>query len=232
MNMRNVTTAIICALYVTGSLVATAQEVKVIHQSSAEVHNVVSQYMAVARSGDAGALHKARSALAQNVVELGVEIHRHITIEEAFVLRLEILKVACELLAKPIDYDPEKIWQGPPGRIPWPPDEERPEHLRGEPLWWPGTDPDGYKEKNPELYAYYKPLYEEYLKNSRKHSQQRRLQAARRDLIRDIRMFLGMSFSPQFRNADQRYIQCREVVNKLIQDEQLRKELFAEEPPE
>jgi len=229
MNTRNVNAAIICALCVTGTIVAA--EAPVIHRTFADVQNVVTQKLAAARAGDFKELRIAKDSLFGVSTRDNVTIRNHITLEESFALRLEILKVACELAARPIDYDPEKIWPGAPGKIPWPPAGERPENLRGRPLWWTGTGPDGYKESDPELYAYYKPLYEEYLKNSRKHSQQESLQVVRKDLIREIRTSLGMGRPPQFRNAQQQYVQRREVVNKLIQDEQLRKELFAEEPP-
>jgi len=227
MNTRKVSAAIISSLCVTGAI--TLAEETVIQRTFVDVQNVVSQKLAAAKEGNFKELRVAKDSLFGVSTKDNVTIRNRITIEESFALRLEILKVACELLARPIDYDPEKIWQGPPG-IPWPPDSERPDNLRGRPLWWPGTGPDGYQEKDPELYAYYKPLYEEYLKNTRKHSQQMSLQSVRKDLIQDVRWHLRLHVPVQ--NRSSQHVTLREIVNKVIQDKQLLKEIFAENPPE
>ena len=78
---------------------AVAQDT-IINQSSAEVHNVVTQKLAAARAGDLKALGEARDAMT-SVKRGNVIINRHITDEESLVLRLETLKVACELMARP-----------------------------------------------------------------------------------------------------------------------------------
>ena len=230
MNTRNVNATIISALCATGAVVA-AEEVKVIHMSSVEVQNVVSQHMAAARSGDVKSLSAARSELYSQSGRDNVKIVRDITVEEVFVFKLELLKIA-ESLIDPT-FDPDATPKaGTHGVVPRPPVEELPEEIKGRPLWRMRQDPEDFKESDPELYAFYKPLYEESLRNTERRSQQMTARNMRKDLIEDIRrIYLGMRLASKFRNTDQQYVQRREVVNKLIQDERLRKELFAEEPP-
>jgi len=231
MSTRKLNAAIISILCATGTIVA-AEEVKTIRMSSVEVQNVVSQHMAAARSGDAGALNKARRELYAQSGRDNVNIVREITPEEVFVFKLELLKIAESLIDPTFNLD-EFRKAGADGVVPRPPVEERPEKFRDRylPLWMPRQDPEDFKESDPELYAFYKPLYEENLRNTKRRDQQMGARGTREALIREVRMYLGMSYSSaQYRNTNPQYVQRREVVNKLIQDKQLLKELFAEEP--
>ena len=219
MNTRNATAIII--LCAAGPL-AMAEGDAVIHQSSAEVHNVVTQKLAAARAGDLKELRAARESLA-SVKRDGVTVNRHITDQESLALRLEILKAADELDDK--TFDPEAIpGTGLDGIVPKPPREDLPEKLKGIPLWHSREPPEHFKEKNPELYAYYKPLYEENLQNTKTRSQKMSVRVVRKDLLRDVRWRL--KGRPDLRPH---YL---ELVNAIIQDEQLRGEILSGEEPD
>jgi len=149
--------------------------------------------------------------------------------EEVFPVRLQILQVADKMQDKSYDRD-GKPKSGLYDNVPWPPENERPEALRGKPLWWPRTPPEYYKEKNPKLYAFYKPLYEENQRNTRKYLREAHIRVIRTELLELIKRSLKIECD---RGKDSRYFDLYlHLVDEIIKDEQLRDEILSDLPPE
>ena len=149
--------------------------------------------------------------------------------EEVFPVRLQMLKVADKMRDKSYDRD-VKTKAGIYDSVPWPPEDERPKALRGKPLWWPRTSPEYYKERNPELYAFYKPLYEENQRNTKKYLREARIRVIRTNLLGLIKRSLKIECDrgKDSLNFD-RYLH---LVDETITDKQLRDEILSAIPPE
>jgi len=201
-----------------------------IHLTAEEVINIVSQKLDVAQSRkDAEALQAAKDNLPAISSGYGKKVYRHLAPEQTFALELKILQVADRMQDKSYDHTirPKAGWYG---SVPWPPKNERPEALRDIPLWWPRTPPERYKERDPELYAFYKPLYEENLRNTKKHQYEGSVRVVREDMLRDTRGRLKFECD---RGAESRdfglYLR---LVDEIIEDKQLRDEILSDIPPE
>jgi hypothetical protein len=202
---------------------------EIINQNFADVQNVVSQNLVAAKSGDIEALQEAKDALPAIVSTDTIKIYRHVTDEETFFLKLKILNVANELVDK--SFDPKRVTRaGKFGIIPWPAEEDRPESLKGKLLWRPRQNPDDYKETDPDLYAYYKPLYEENLRNTKKHEHQRIARTIRDDMLRDAKD--GLKFECDKDDKSHNLGLYLRQVDEIIEDKQLRDEILSDIPPE
>jgi hypothetical protein len=201
-----------------------------IHLTAEEVINIVSQKLDVAQSRkDARALRAAKDNLPAISSGYGKKVYRHLAPEQTFALELKILQVADRMQDKSYDHTirPKAGWYGD---VPWPPENERPEALRDIPLWWPRTSPEYYKERDPELYAFYKPLYEENLRNTKKHQYEGGVRVVREDMLRDTRGRLKFECD---RGAESRNFSLYlRLVDEIIEDKQLRDEILSDIPPE
>lgn len=224
MNVKYFTARFIGALFMASPAAASAGES--IHLSFAEVQNIVSQKLAVAQSkNDATALQEAEDVVKGKICTNAV-IYLQYGPEESFFLKLHILKVADGMKDKA--FDPKRRTKaGTNGKVPWPPDNERPQALIGQPLWTPGQDPEDFKEANPKLYAIYKPLYDENINNTEKHKREGIIIRIRRDLLRDIRAEVKDTVldnkKAQFHS---RYV---DLVKKYIEDAELQKDILSKE---
>jgi len=227
MKNRMLKSCCVVGLFVACPFFVSAKEI--IHQSLADVCNVVSQKLAVARGGDVEALQEAQAALPAIVSTDETVIYRHLTVEESLALKLEILKTADAMLDKSFDSE-KKAKAGIFGSVPWPLDKDRPEKLRGKPLWMPRQNPEDFKDANPDLYAYYKPLYDENIKNTGRHKSQGLIRSIRKDVLRDVRRTLKSEESTVAKTD--RAVQCRELVDRIILDERLKKEILSEAAPD
>jgi hypothetical protein len=203
---------------------------EVIHRTEEEVISVVSQKLSIAKSEkDVEALQAAKDMLFSCSTKGEKTTFHHLTSEAFFKLRLQILQVADRMQDKSYDHTirPKAGWYG---SVPWPPKNERPEALRDIPLWWPRTPPERYKERDPELYAFYKPLYEENLRNTKKHQYEGGVRVVREDMLRIIRERLKFECD---RGAESRdfglYLR---LVDEIIEDKRLRDEILSDIPPE
>jgi len=201
-----------------------------IHLTAEEVINIVSQKLDVAQSRkDARALRAAKDNLPAISSGYGKKVYRHLAPEQTFALELKILQVADRMQDKSYDHTirPKAGWYGD---VPWPPENERPEALRDIPLWWPRTSPEYYKERDPELYAFYKPLYEENLRNTKKHQYEGGVRVVREDMLRDTRGRL--KFECDRGNDSRKFGLYLRLVDEIIEDKQLRDEILSDIPPE
>jgi hypothetical protein len=201
-----------------------------IHLTAEEVINIVSQKLDVAQSRkDAEALQAAKDNLPAISSRDGKKVYRHLAPEQTFALELKILQVADKMQDKSYDLTirPKAGWYG---SVPWPPENERPEALRNARLWYPRTPPEYYREKDPELYAFYKPLFEENRKNTEKHTRETRIREVRRGLLNSIKWYLEIECD---RGAESRdFGSYLRLVDEIIEDKQLRDEILSDIPPE
>jgi hypothetical protein len=203
---------------------------EVIHRTEEEVISVVSQKLSVAKcEKDVEALQAAKYMLFSCSTKGEKTTFHHLTSEAFFKLRLQILQVADRMQDKSYDHTirPKAGWYGD---VPWPPENERPEALRDIPLWWPRTSPEYYKERNPELYAFYKPLYEENLRNTKKHQYEGGVRVVREDMLRVIKERL--KFECDRGNDSRNFGLYLRLVDEIIEDKQLRDEILSDIPPE
>lgn len=225
MNVKHISINFVNILFVLLSSGTMAEEI--VHFSFDEVQNIVSQKLAVAQSKqDYNALQEAKSFLPAIVTSDGTTIYRHITPEQTFLLRLQIFKVADSMQDK--SFNPKtRTKAGIYGKVPWPTDKERPLNLAGKPLWGPGQDPEDFKDSKPNLYAIYKPLYDENLKNTEKHKREGLVRSIRKDLLRDVRSDVkNASLDKNDPQCHSRYVA---LVKGIIKDEQLQQRILSEE---
>jgi hypothetical protein len=203
---------------------------EVIHRTEEEVVNIVSQKLSIAKSEkDVAALQAAKGMMFGISKRKGISIYHHHSRETAFKLQLQILQVADSMQDKSYDHTvmPKAGWYG---SVPWPPENERPEALRNARPWYPRTPPEYYKESNPELYAFYKPLYEENLRNTKKHQYEGGVRGVREGLLRDIRRELKHAYDSSDRSSD--FSLYLRLVDEIIENKPLRDEILADIPRE
>lgn len=215
------------------SLIALSQHIwaeEVVHFSAEEAINIVSQKLNIAQSqNDAAALKAAKNNISAISTKDGKEVYRHLTPEQTFSLQLQILQVADKMQDKAYNRNimPK---EGIYGNVPWPSKDELPEELRGEPLWWPRTPPEYYKERNPELYAFYKPLYEKNQQNTTKHQHEGCIRAVRNRLLREVKTRLTHQGNRGEKTQDSNVY--RGLVDEIITDRQLLEEILSDTPIE
>jgi len=203
---------------------------EVIHRTEEEVISVVSQKLSIAKSEkDVEALQAAKGMMFSSSTKGDKTTFHHLTSEASFKLRLQILQVADKMQDK--SYDPKVMPKaGMYGQVPWPPENVSPEALRNIRPWYPRTPPERYKERDPELYALYKPLYEENLRNTKKHQYEGGVRAVREDMLRVIRRRL--KFECDRGNDSRNFGLYLRLVDEIIKDKQLRDEILSDIPPE
>ena len=150
-------------------------------------------------------------------------------LEEIFPLKLQTLQVVDKMQDKSYDRN-IKPKAGIYDDVPWPPENERPEAFRDAPLWWPRTPPEYYKERDPELYAFYKPLFDENRKNTEKYIREARIRVARADLLSSVRRYLEIECDKDDKSHNLG-LYLRQV-DEIIEDKQLRDEILSDIPPE
>jgi predicted DCC family thiol-disulfide oxidoreductase YuxK len=209
--------------------VATAD--KDVYLSFVEYQADVTQKLANAQNKNADTVLQEIEAFekrAKYVDTNGVTRLRY-ALEEIFPLKLQTLQVVDKMQDKSYDLTirPKAGWYG---SVPWPPENERPEALRNARLWYPRTPPEYYREKDPELYAFYKPLFEENRKNTEKHTRETRIREVRRGLLNSIKWYLEIECD---RGAESRdFGSYLRLVDEIIEDKQLRDEILSDIPPE
>lgn len=201
-----------------------------IHLTAEEAMNIVSQKLDFAQSRkDAEALQAAKDNIPAISSRDGKKVFRHLAPEQTFVLELQILQVADKMQDK--SYDPKVMPKaGMYGQVPWPPENVSPDVLRGVRPWTPRTAPEYYKAKDPELYAIYKPLFEENRKNTEKHIRETRIREVRRGLLNSIKRYLEIECDRG--NESRNFGLYLRLVDEIIKDKQLRDEIFSDLPPE
>lgn len=217
---------IFIVIMVTKSLIANgfANDVtqEVVHLYFADVYNVITQKLAIANNGDVQSLQEAHNA--QKAGYSNAVIYKHWGLEESLILSLEILIVADKMYDKLYDHK-QTMRAGIFGNIPWPHDKDRPESLKGIPLWRPRQNPDDFKDKDPELYAFYKPFYEENQRNTQKYRQQEIIKEIRGNRLREVRNILSKNIdNKEDAVKRKRYLT---LVETIIKDENLRKEILS-----
>lgn len=224
MNVKNLLMAFISILFVMRSITGKSDET--IKLSLTEVQNIVSQKLDVARNqNNARALEEAAEA-AKGKVQTNAVIYLQYGPEENFSLKLQILKVADSMQDKAFN-SKTRTRAGIYGKVPWPTDKERPLNLAGKPLWGPRQNPEDFKESNPNLYAIYKPLYDENLKNTEKHKREGLVRSIRKALLRDVRSDVkNASLDKNDPQCHSRYVI---LVKEIIKDEQLQQSILSEE---
>jgi len=202
----------------------------VIHRTEEEVVSIVSQKLSIAKSEkNVEALQAAKGMLFSCSTKGEKTTFHHLTSEAFFKLRLQILQVADRMQDK--SYDPKVMPKaGRYGQVPWPPENVSPEALRNIRPWYPRTPPERYKERDPELYAIYKPLYEENLRNTKKHQYEGGVRSVREDMLRVIRERL--KFECDRGNESRNFSLYLRLVDEIIKDKQLRDEILSDIPPE
>jgi hypothetical protein len=195
-----------------------------VHLSFETVQNIVTQKLAVALAQkSAPCLLEAQEA-AKGKISTNAVVYLKYKEDESFWLKLEILKVADAMMDKSFNSD-EKSKAGLSGSIPWPPDKDRPEALKGKPLWWPRQSPEDFKESDPALYVFYKPLYEKNLQDNREQQGQKHIKRIRSELLREIRDTLGRN-SAEKKEAS-RTSRFKDMVKEHIQDIDLAREILS-----
>jgi len=224
----NIVTMVIWALLVVLPQRGWAEEV--IHRTEEEVVSIVSQKLSIAKSEkNVEALQAAKGMLFSCSTKGEKTTFHHLTSEAFFKLRLQILQVADRMQDK--SYDPKVMPKaGRYGQVPWPPENVSPEALRNIRPWYPRTPPERYKERDPELYAIYKPLYEENLRNTKKHQYEGGVRSVREDMLRVIRERL--KFECDRGNESRNFSLYLRLVDEIIKDKQLRDEILSDIPPE
>ena len=209
--------------------VATAD--KDVYLSFVEYQADVTQKLANAQNKNADTVLQEIEAFekrAKYVDTNGVTRLRY-ALEEIFPLKLQTLQVVDKMQDKSYDLTirPKAGWYG---SVPWPPENERPEALRNARLWYPRTPPECYREKDPELYAFYKPLFEENRKNTEKHIRETRIREVRRGLLNSIKRYLEIECDKGDKSHNLGpYLR---LVDEIIEDRQLRDEILSDIPPE
>lgn len=190
-----------------------------------EVQNIVTQQLAIAQSkDDTKALQTAYNAITGRGYT-NTTVHARYTPEEFIFLCLHVLMIADRMQDKSYDCA-AKLKAGIYDNVPWPPDSERPEELRKMPLWMPRTRPEYFKERDPELYAFYKPLYEENQRNTAKYLREARIRVVREKVLLDIKGGLGAECA---RGTNSLYFACYlHLINETITDKSLRDEILSD----
>jgi hypothetical protein len=223
----------IAIMLIGGSLMVPSLQIcaeVVIHRTEEEVISVVSQKLSIAKSEkDVEALQAAKGMMFSSSTKGDKTTFHHLTSEASFKLRLQILQVADNMQDKSYDHT-IRPRAGRYGSVPWPPENERPEALRNARPWYPRTPPEYYREKDPELYAFYKPLYEENLRNTKKHQYEEGVRIVREDMLRVIRERL--KFECDRGNESRNFSLYLRLVDEIIKDKQLRDEILSDIPPE
>ena len=226
MKVRNIVISL--AVFMLGG-VATAD--KDVYLSFVEYQADVTQKLANAQNKNAETVLQEIETLekrAKYVDTNGVTQLRY-ALEEIFPLKLQILQVVDKIQDKSYNRN-IKPKAGIYDDVPWPPENERPEALRDAPLWWPRTPPEYYKERDPELYAFYKPLFDENRKNTEKYIREARIRVARADLLNSIKRYLEIECDRGNESRD--FSLYLRLVDEIIKDKQLRDEILSDIPPE
>ena len=144
-------------------------------------------------------------------------------------LQLHALNTALEMQDK--TFHPRNIKGGINGRVPWPSKDEIPEQLAREPLWKPGGSPEEYKTANPRLYEFYKPLYDENVRQTQIYNREGAIKSIIWDLLRKTRYSLGY-VTRHRENDEQRYLRYVSLVREIITDTQIQEDILSEESPD
>jgi len=226
MKVRNIVISL--AVFMLGG-VATAD--KDVYLSFVEYQADVTQKLANAQNKNAETVLQEIETLekrAKYVDTNGVTQLRY-ALEKIFPLKLQTLQVVDKIQDK--SYDPKVMPKaGMYGQVPWPPENVSPEVLRGVRPWYPRTPPEYYKERDPKLYALYKPLFEENRKNTEKHIRETRIREVRRGLLNSIKRYLEIECDKGDKSHNLGpYLR---LVDEIIEDRQLRDEILSDIPPE
>ena len=197
-----------------------------IHFTAEEAINTISQKLSIAQNkDDVTALQAAKYSIFSISTKDGKTVYQHFMPEHTFLLQLQVLQVADRMQDKSYDRN-AKLKAGIYGNVPWPPDCERPEELRKTPLWMQGTRPEYFKDRDPELYAFYKPLYEENQRNTAKYLHEGAIRGVRDDLLRTVKDRLKSECA---RGADSRcFTHYLRLIEEVIVDNKLRDEILVD----
>lgn len=224
-----------------------------INLTCSEVENVVSQKLAVAQmTNDASALQEAFNAINGRVRDNAV-IYLKYTEADILPLRLKLLETAYIMLKrnycgdalndkgrvvdaiKLLTEDEREMMHdgiagainpkaGLFGRVPWP--EKIPSEFEGRKLWHPGQSPEKYKDSDPQLYAYYKPLYDENLRQTDRYDKGKTIKRIFWNNLEAIRSLLSGENLNSQKTAQK--ISFDALAEVTIKDDSLRKFIFSE----
>lgn len=189
-----------------------------------DFQNIVSQQLAVAQSErNAEALQETMQLMKDftNVEDETYRRYERPVSGDFLSLQLSILNIALEMQDK--TFSPKKIKVGINGKVPWPSDRERPKRLSEQPLWKSGQNPEDYKTMNPELYAFYKPLYDENIRLTKLYKREGVIKSIIWDLLRTVRS--SLEYARQHQKEDvKRYQRYVSIVKDVVKDEQIQKD--------
>ena len=197
-----------------------------------DLQNTVTQKLDVARSERSIDALKDALQVMKEFTDVSDGVHRwhEPPPPGAFLaLQLHALNTALEMQDK--TFHPGKAKVGINGRVPWPPKDEIPGQLAREPLWQPGRNPEEYKTANPELYEFYKPLYDENVRQTQIYNREGAIKSIIWDLLRKTRY--SLKYATRHReNDEQRYLRYVSLVREIITDTQIQEDILSEESPD